>query len=266
MTAAALGAAIASPAEAAGPVHLRYAVYVHGFRAMAADATLQFDGAHYAVTVADHAVGLVGALISTHTQSRAEGALDAPGARPGSYTSAGYSRGADRRTAIDWTDGQPVVRVLTPVEAQRELVPAAESAGAIDPLSAFAAVVADTAATGRCDARLRVFDGARLTDFTMRAAGTATLPDSDRSRYGGTALRCDFSTREIAGFLHDDNFARAHDPQGGTAWVGRVGAGVPPVPIRAEFSTLDHGVVQAYLVGEEEPGALPGDPAKGGSP
>ena len=241
---------MAGHAAAASAIHLRYAVYVHGFRAMQGNATLRLDGARYVVAVEDHAAGLVGALVDTHTQSRAEGTLDAAGAQPVQYRSAGFSRGTNRTTVIDFLAGQPVVRVLTPREPQREVVPPAATRGAIDPLSAFAALVARAVSTGRCDARFAVFDGARLSALEIHSAGTATLPASARSRYGGTALRCDFSTREVAGFLHDDNFARAHDPQGGTAWVGRVAPDAPPVPIRAEFSTLDHGMVAAYLVEE----------------
>ena len=243
--------ATTGPAGAASTLHLRYALYVHGFRALQANATLTLDGAHYEVTVEDHAAGLVGALIDNHTESRAEGVLDAAGAQPGHYSSTGFSRGTDRQTVIDYVADRPVVRVLEPVETRRDPVPPAQTMGAVDPLSAFAAAVARVVSTGNCDARFAVFDGARLSDVEIHSAGTVTLPASGRSSYGGTALRCDFSTRQVAGFLHNDNYARAHDPQDGTAWVGRVAPDASPVPVRAEFSTLDHGVVQAYLVREE---------------
>ena len=245
--AAVLFAAGRSPANA-GTLHLRYALYVHGLHVMQVDATLRIDGDHYEVNVADHTVGLIGALIDTHTTSLATGTLDAQGAHPAQYESAGHSRGADRRTVIDWTAGVPVVRVLTPVEPKREVVPTAATTATVDALSALAALVERTARSGACDATFRIFDGARLSDFTTHSGGMFVLPRIERSPYAGTALRCDFTSRQVAGFLHDDNYARAHDPQTGTAWVAPVVGGAPPVPVRADFSTPDHGPVAAYLV------------------
>ena len=249
IAALALVAGSLRPAVAAAPdIHLRYAVFIRGLHAMQLNATLHQADGHYVVTVEDHTVGWIGALIDTHTASRAEGTIDAQGVHPGHYESAGHSRGADRRTVIDYAGGNPVVRVLTPVEARRDRVDPGATGGAIDALSALAAMVDRVGRSGRCDGAFHIFDGARLTDFAARSAGTATLPQTDRSPYGGTAMRCDFSTAEVAGFLHDDNFARAHQPQGGTAWLARVAPGAPVLPIRANFSTVDHGPVAAYLV------------------
>lgn len=236
------------PANAAPDLHLRYAIFIRGLHAMQLNATLHRDGGHYVVEVEDHTVGWIGALIDTHTVSRVEGAIDGQGAHPVHYESAGHSRGADRRTVIDFAGGNPVVRVLTPVEARRDRVDPKATAGTVDALSALAALVDRVGQTGRCDAAFHIFDGARLTDFAARSAGTATLPNTDRSPYGGTAERCDFSALEVGGFLHDDNFAKAHQPQGGTAWIAKVAPGAPALPIRANFSTVDHGPVAAYLI------------------
>ncbi len=245
----ALMAGSARPADAAPDIHLRYAIFIRGLHAMQLNATLHLDGNHYVVEVEDHTVGWIGALIDTHTASRAEGTLDGQGVHPAHYESAGHSRGADRRTVIDYAGGNPVVSVLTPVEARRDRVAPQDTTGAIDALSAMAVLVDRVGQSGRCDAAFRIFDGARLTAFSAHSGGTAAVPTTERSPYSGTAMRCDFSTQEVAGFLHDDNFAKAHEPQAGTAWVARIAPGMPPVAIRANFSTVDHGPVAAYLVG-----------------
>ncbi len=249
LAALALVAGSFRPALAASSdIHLRYAIFIHGLHAMQLNATLHRDGGHYVVQFDDHTVGWIGALIDTHTAGLAEGTIDGQGTHPAHYESAGHSRGADRRTVIDYTAGNPVVRVLTPVEARRDPVPPQAAAGAIDALSALAAMVDRVSRDGRCDGAFHIFDGARLTDFAARSGGTAALPATDRSPYSGTAMRCDFSTLQVGGFLHDDNFARAHQTQTGTAWLARVAPDAPVLPIRADFSTLDHGPVAAYLV------------------
>lgn len=247
IVALALAASPLRPAAAAD-LHLRYAIFIHGLHAMQLNATLHRDGGHYVVTVDDHTVGWIGALIDTHTASRADGTIDEQGVHPAHYESAGHSRGADRRTVIDYAGGNPVVRVLAPVEPRRDPVAPQATVGAIDALSALAAMVDRVGQTGRCDGAFHIFDGARLTDFAARSDGTAALPTTDRSPYAGTAMRCDFSTLEVGGFLHDDNYAKSHQRQGGTAWLARVAPDAPMLPIRANFSTVDHGPVAAYLV------------------
>ncbi len=248
IVALALATASLRPAIAASDIHLRYAIFIHGLHAIQLNATLHLDGGRYDVEVEDHTVGWIGALIDTHTASHADGTLDAQGLHPAHYESAGHSRGADRRTVIGYTGGNPVVRVLTPAEARRDPVSPQATTGAIDALSALAAIVDRVGRNGRCDGAFHIFDGARLTDFAARSGGTSALPTTDRSPYSGTAMRCDFSTLEVGGFLHDDNFARAHQPQSGTAWLARVAPDAPVLPIRASFSTVDHGPVAAYLV------------------
>lgn len=243
--------AAAAPALAATPaadLHLRYAVYIHGFRAVQVNATVHMDGSEYQVDLEDHTTGFVGAFIANHTTSRAEGRVARDGLRPVMFQSAGFSRGANRQTVIDYAAGNPVVRVLSPVEPARDKVSAPETAGTLDTLSAFASLLAEADHRGSCDATLRIFDGARLSLVTARTAGDETLPQVGRSPYAGAALRCDFTSREIAGFLHDGNYARSHEPQTGSAWVARIAPGLPPVPIRAQFSTLEHGPVAVYLV------------------
>ena len=248
IAALALVAGSLRPACAASDLHLRYAIFIHGLHAMQLNATLHLEGGRYTVEVDDHTVGWIGALIDTHTASRAVGTIDGQGAHPTHYESAGHSRGADRRTVIDYPGGNPVVTVLSPVEPRRDRVAPQATVGAIDALSALAAMVERVGQTGRCDGAVHIFDGARLTDFAARSGGTAALPQTDRSPYGGTALRCDFTTLEVGGFLHDDNFDKAHRPQAGTAWLARVSPDAPVLPVRATFSTVDHGPVAAYLV------------------
>ena len=241
--------AAAAPAAAAPPVAvgLSYAIYAHGFRAMLLDATIAYDGDRYRVTTSDHTVGFVGAFITTRVKSEAEGTLAGHVAHPSRYASAGYSRGADRQTEIDTRGDAPHVAVLTPPEPRRDPITPGQTVGTVDGLSALAAMLREVATTGHCGGSIRVFDGARLTDVVATDAGSVALPPSNRSPFSGTALRCDFTTQLVGGFLHNDNFVRSHEKQHGTAWIGPAAPGGMPVPLRVEFDTADHGPISIYL-------------------
>ncbi len=240
----------ALPAYGASPpaaLALSFAAYVHGFRAMVITVDLRDQGDAYSIALRDHTVGLVGAMIDNHVASEATGLFGADGVVPLHYTSAGHSRGADRSTVIDDENGVPRVRVLTPPEPNRDKVPASETDGAVDPLSAVAALFHRYATTGRCEAKVRVFDGARLSEIQSWTVGATTVPPSSASPFSGMATECDFRSQELAGFLHDANFVRDHAPQGGHVWLAPVGPGGATVPIRARFSTADHGEIALFL-------------------
>ncbi len=241
------GLAVVPTQTAPTALTLSYAAYVHGFRAMLISVGLREAGDAYAVSLHDHTVGLVGALIDNHVASEATGHFDGETAEPSRYASAGHSRGADRTTEIDDENGNPVVRVLSPVEPDRDRVAASDTSGTIDPLSAIADLIHRYAVTGLCEAKFRVFDGARLSEVRSWTIGAAAVPSSDVSPYAGRATECDFRTQEIGGFLHDANYERSHAPQGGQVWLAPVGPGGTTVPIRARFSTLEHGEITLFL-------------------
>lgn len=236
--------ASASPTE----LHLRYAIYVHGFHAMQANAAFRVDGGTYDVELEDHSIGLLGAFVASRTASHADGTVAGSTLQPRRFASAGFSRGANRQTVIDYAAGAPEVRVLSPVEPDRDRVAPQASRGAVDTLTAMATLLELVAQRHSCDGTLRVFDGARLSVLTSRTAGETVAPPTDRSPYAGPALRCDLSSLQIGGFLHNSDYARAHQAQSGSAWVAPVAPGGQYVPIRATFTTLDHGPVAVFLV------------------
>ena len=228
-------------------VQLTYAIYAHGFRAMLLDATLTFDGDRYQAKMSDHTIGFVSAFITNSVHSEAAGTMANDQPHPSHFQSAGFSRGENRQTVIDYQGSQPDVTVLTPPEPNREKVPASLTPGSVDSLSAVAGLTRQIARTDRCDARFRVFDGARLTDIVSTTAGNVPVPQNNRSHYSGLALRCDFTTQLTAGFLHNENYARSHLLQHGTAWIAQVIPGAPPVPVEVQFITNDHGPIAMYL-------------------
>jgi hypothetical protein len=236
-------------------LELSYAAYVHGFRALVLTVDLTMNGDGYTVALADHTVGLVGAIINNSVRSEARGRITDGRPSPSFYSSRGRSRGADRATAITYAGDTPTVTLLAPVEPNRDRVPPAQTVGSIDPLSLVAALFAHVEASGRCDDSSTVFDGARLSTVRSWTVGPVMLPASNRSPYAGTAIECAFRTQELAGFLHDADFIRAHQPEGGTVWLATPPGGKTMLPIRARFSTVEHGEIGLYLIKDTVRGA-----------
>ena len=190
-------------------------------------------------------------MMHTDVTSTATGRFVAGGVQPVHFESSGYSRGAQRDSVLDYVDGNPVVRVLSPQEPNRDPVPIAQARGSIDTLSAMADVMRRIELTGGCDGAARVFDGLRLSEVSAHTVGQQTVPEDSRSSYGGMALRCDFVSLEIAGFLHDSDEAKARKPQHGSVWVSRILPGAPPLPIRIVFENPKLGMASMFLTKAE---------------
>ena len=261
LAAAAPRAGAASAADRGSTVRLRYALYGHGLHALdiAVDLRLTPDG--YSVRLRDHTTGFLSLMLHTDVTSAAIGRFTAGGVQPLRFESAGYSRGARRDTVLDYADGNPVVRVQTPAETRRDPVDIAQARGAIDTLSAMADLVQQVRRSGHCDGQALVFDGLRLTQVRSRTAGEQAVPPDDRSPYAGSALRCDFTSQQTAGFLHDSDEQQARKPQHGTAWVTRIVPGAPALPVRITFENPRLGLATMFL---KQADTVPADAAPAG--
>lgn len=250
--AALLVAAAARPAAALAPSGTREIEFGYDLRALGLnvariEATVVLDRAGYRATLAYHTVGLYGFLLPAQSIAHARGSWDGNGVEPQQYTSAARLRGKRRRVFIEYQDGNPDVRTLTPSMPGRwQKVPPALQAHTIDTLSAAILLIHDVARTGACDAAARTFDGRRLTEVQARTAGEQKLPAASGSPYRGSALRCDFVGRQLAGFENGDT-AFAHRPHHGTAWLARVLPGVPALPVRISFATHWFGKAVAVM-------------------
>ncbi len=233
--------------EASRAIRLSYTLYSHGFHVLNVVVDLRLSGQDYAVRLNDRTAGFLGLMLHTDVTSTVTGRFAAGGVRPSHFESAGYSRGAQRRTVLDYPDGNPTVRVLTPSEPRRDRVDPAQSIGSIDTLSAMADLVHQVQQDGRCDGHALVFDGLRLSQVSANTAGRQTVPQDARSPFGGAALRCDFVSLQTGGFLHNDEEARLREPQHGTAWVASVGEGLPALPVRITFENPKLGLATMFL-------------------
>ncbi len=245
-------------ASASKPIRLSYLLYGHGFHVLDVVVDLNVTPYGYSVRLNDHTTGFLGFMLHTNVTSTVTGRFKPgePGVQPVRFESSGYSRGAQRDAVLVYVDGNPKVEILTPPETRRDPVSTADARGSIDTLSAMADMVHQVRQTGRCDGKARVFDGLRLTQVSSHTVGQQTVPPDDRSPFGGSALRCDFESLEIGGFLHNADEAKMRQVQHGTAWVSVIVPGAPALPVRIMFETPQLGMATMFLVKVEQNPAL----------
>lgn len=237
--------------SAAGPaaaVEAHYQVYAAGLNVVDIDAQLDVSAERYRVKIGYRTVGAFDLVLHGQQDTTAEGRFAGTRPMPERFYSAGVLRGAARVTQIDYRGGEPSVRQLVPPnDTEREAVAAAEQAGTVDTLSALAQLMQQVNATGRCDGRVRTFDGRRLSELEVRTAGEQVLERTGRSSFAGPTLRCDFVGRQLGGFTLGEDRERLQRPQEGTAWFAQAVPGGPKIPVRVAFRTRWFGDATMYL-------------------
>ena len=247
-------------AQPATELHAGYEVYAVGVPVAALRTDFALGRTDYRIALAFRTTGLIGALMSGHQTSNVVGRWEGDRPQPLRFTGDGVWRGEARQIAIEYQGGQPVIRSLVPPnDEEREPVPAELQARSIDTLSAMAMLMRQVAKTGRCETQARTFDGRRAVVVTARTAGPEQLEAGGRSTFAGTALRCDFEGRLLAGFPKEGDQAAMREPQRGSAWLATVVPGTPPIPVRISFETHWFGPTTMYLT-EAGPGAAPVNP------
>lgn len=239
---------VPAPAQEAPELHASYNMYSAGFHVAAVEAALGVGPRHYQLEIAFRTTGLVGFFHHGHQLSTIVGTWDAGQPLPQHFEAIGVWGGDDRLTLIDYLNGQPLIQRLVPPEnTEREPVPVALQQNSADPLSALALLIRRVEDTGRCEASIRTFDGHRASQIEARTAGEEVLPPTDRSIFSGKALRCDFVSQMLAGFLYEDSTPYSRRPLHGAAWLARMVPGAPPVPVRMQFETHWFGDATMYL-------------------
>lgn len=233
-------------------IRAHYAAYSTGLNVLQLDAEFAVNPRDYRVHLVFRTSGTVGVLIRAEQDTVVEGAFVGDRPAPRRYFSSGHLRGRPRVTQIDYFNGRPEVRTLTPPnDEEREPVAAAEQAGTIDSLSAMAQLVRQVNASGRCEGRSRTFDGRRLAELSARTAGQEVLEATGRSSFAGPAVRCDFEGRELAGFRLDADRTKTQRPRHGSAWFAAAVPGGALIPVRMQFEVDLIGSLTMYLAAPE---------------
>ncbi|MSP02300.1 MAG: DUF3108 domain-containing protein [Acetobacteraceae bacterium] len=238
-----------SPARAAAG-ELNYTLYVLGFPIADAAIGVDMGPAAYLMTMRYHTTGIAKIVSSDHLEYKVRGAFDGDRPVPLDYSSIGRLRGQDRLMGLTYRDNTPIVTQISPPnDTEREDVPTALRVRTVDPLSTIVTMLRKVTTTGRCDGSARSYDGRRVESFEMRTVGNEDIPASGRSSFSGRALRCDFTSRILAGFRLGDSRADDTVERHGTIWLAQVVNGGARLPVRAAVETRWFGDATIYLTG-----------------
>jgi hypothetical protein len=231
-----------------GSLSMQYEGFAHGLLVLRLAGTLTLADSGYTGHLAIHTAGMINWLSHMDNQSDVRGHFAGTVPMPDHYQSAGTARGTYKTMQMAYPNGNPAIERQTPYpDPTRTVVPPAEATGAIDDLSAIVLLVRRVGDGLNCDGSLKLYDGRRLTELTAHTVGIETIRPSSRSRYGGTAMRCDFEGTRTAGFLKSDSEAQQRRPRHGSAWLAPIVPGAPPVPLRITFDNQVLGNVTLYL-------------------
>ena len=228
-------ASVPSPAD--GRVTFNYQIYFGGLNVMQLGVDVGMSPDAYDVTARVQTVGFAGFVAPWKSVATSEGNIDAGRIEPRQHRVSGEYRGNTRTTAIDFDDNGEVAAVALhppPGQGPNDQVPEALRRGAIDPPSALFALTRLMAQDGRCEGRMRVFDGRRRYDVVLGDRGRETLAANDYSAYHGTAIRCDFQFEPIVSeYVAQPDHKRRF--RSGRAWFAEIVPGRPVVPVRLEI-------------------------------
>lgn len=214
-------------------VAITYTVYSHWLPVMKVGTDFRLGENHYDVDLTARAQGLFSLFSNLNVESVAHGAISGERVTPSRYDSSGWSRHAQRHVIVDYPQGHPYLALQDPAEPDREKVAPALAQGAADILSTMTKILLQVRDTGKCDGTFDIFDGVRLTRFTLRTDGSDMRPDVFNEKKV-SALRCAFSGYQVAGFIIGHQAKSLREPHGGMIWFESV-AGFGPVPVRAEM-------------------------------
>ena len=243
----------ATPA-AAHPVpvayNLHYQVLSLGFTIVQMDVSVRIFPRTYDVALNYHTTGLAGFLHPGRESDQVTGVWEGDRAAPERYLASGEWHGRPRRLDIAYRDEQPEILELAPPDTdEREPVPPALQRGTEDTLSALAQLLRNIELSGSCNTAARVFDGRRLSEIDASTVGVESLRRSPGAIFAGTALRCDFVGRMLAGFVLDRPHMTPGRARHGSAWFASLQPGGPVLPVRLQFGTDWFGEVTIVLTG-----------------
>lgn len=230
--------------------NLRYEAFSLGFAIMQMDVGIRIFPQAYAVTLNYRTVGLAHFLYPGEQHDQVSGTWVGDRASPQSFLSRGEWRGRSRSIDIVYRNGQPRILELSPPDVDvRQPVPVYLQRNTEDTLSAIAQLLRHVDRTDTCNTAARIFDGRRLSEVESSTAGAQSLGRIDGAIFSGTALRCDFVGRMLAGFELNRPHTTPGPPRHGSAWFASPQPGAPVLPVRLQFGTDWFGSVTMVLTG-----------------
>ena len=242
-----LGLWATAPARsAAAGLDLEYDAFVLGFPAVTFDFQLTEGHADYHVVGSLHTNGAANMVVNYRLETHTDGQVVAGKLQPTGETSQSRRNGVEKLIRLDY-DGMAVRAQVMP--APGKMLPPDQIAGTIDPVSAALAAGHTLAATGRCDQRIKVFDGHTRFDLVLTDEGDARL-ERGLGIYKGAAHRCRLDLIRIDEVQHEKSVLKG-DPA--EVWFASLDPALPPVPVRIDFTS--HWGAASIELTKVQPGA-----------
>jgi Protein of unknown function (DUF3108) len=235
-------------ARDAEAVQLSFELYVMGLPVAESHMTFDLAPSTYAMALRYRTTGLARIVSSGTLDQSSSGTFEHDQPVPQEFRSYIRLHDKDRRVTLTYRNGNPIVAAIEPVnETEREIVPPALREHTLDPLSAMVDMLHVAGLTGRCDLSHTTYDGRRLEMFEARTVDEEDIPPSGRSIFSGRALRCEYTSRPMAGL----RLGEAHDEDArirkGTIWLAQAIPGGPRLPVQGLIDIRFLGATTMYL-------------------
>ena len=158
-----------------------------------------------------------------------------------------------RWARVDWDrKAEPRSEARPPPDLEKVTpVPEESTVGTSDPFTVLLSVLDQLAATGRCEAEAKVWDGRRRYDLSVTHLGQENLIADRPWAYEGTATKCALNYERIGGFWRETSSWRdleANTPLRRVVWAAEIAPDRWAL-VRAEMET-PYGTVVGRLVPE----------------
>lgn len=240
----------AAPAARADLFSLRFEIFGFAGLHVATDRTrVETSDARYAIAMDLQTRGLAGFFDRFESHSEVGGRLTGDLVRPEEYRGEVHRDGADRKTRLDYDAKGAVSNDWnSPSIEPAAFVPAGQTRGTVDQLTAYFLLERQLASRGTCNAVIPVFDGLHRYNLRFTDAPPQPLPTEVGRYFPGPVWVCAMSRQDIGGSAD-----RTYGAYAGKIWYVRLGREGRVVPVRMEFDT-ELGPVTGYLAALRGPG------------
>jgi len=250
--------AATSAQSAQKPMNLTYDVYAGGFKALAAEMSLDLDSRAYDIGLEAKTQGFIGDLFPWEASFNTSG-KSAKNGQPVPTLSLMKStwKNSTKLTEMSY---DPKGRVLKTTTKDGEITNVARdidrrlSGDAVDMLTGTLMMMRAAQNNQTCAGSYGVFDGKRRFNIKLKDEGKETIAKSKYSTFSGPAMKCTVRVEPVAGFSDKDKkrgwlavqkHTEKHE-KATTIWFARLNNKGPVVPVRMEIAS-DYGSVVAHL-------------------
>jgi hypothetical protein len=239
------------PMAAAGHVQLHYTVFLGGLHVMNSNADFRRKGASYSIEMKAATHGLLRRLAPWNADLTSTGRMQKDQVRPTSGKITTTWQDNSKNVSFTYPGTKTVQVKFEPPQGEdkHEAVPESLKRDVLDPLNGIVQIMANFAYGKGCEQTVPVYDGHRRFDILLTDEGRQKLEGEDYSVFSGEAMKCKADLAMVAGSRKDrEGSGFWEDNKGGNRppvyiYLATVNPKLPPLPVRAETSTVFGNVV-----------------------